>query len=180
MVRGRAAHEDSRLAGRPAREHFGQPFRQPQGLRAQGAIQQDVGVFVEERLAGVEGIGAEAGRDVVAVGSGLEVALDLLGPAAIDRAEGRERILIPEGHDDGRRIDAARAAPEDGGHDAPEPLERDGHTPRAFRRGVAEHLEVRGADADPVVSARGRRECDADEEEEMTKTMQRKRLDRHG
>ena len=134
VIRGGAPHERFRVAGRPAGEHLGQSLREPQGLRAQGAIQEDVRVFVEEGLAGVPGIGAEAGRDVIAVGSGLEVALDLLGPAAIDGEEGSEGVLVTEGHDDGGRIDAARAASEDRRHDATEPLQGHGHAARALRR----------------------------------------------
>ena len=155
MIRGRAPHEGFRVAGRPAREHLGQSLREPEGLRAQGAIQEDVGVFVEEGLAGVTGIGAEAGRDVVAVGSGLEVALDLLGPAAIDGPERREGVLVTEGHDEGRRIDTAGAAAEDRRQHAPEPLQGHGHPTRALRSGIAEHFEVGGADAHPVFRARG-------------------------
>ena len=137
------------------------PSDEPQGLRAQRAAEEDMGVLVEEGLARIVGIGADAGRDVVAVRTRLEIALDLLDAAPVEGPERRERALVAEGDDDGRRVDVSRAAAEDGGQHAPEALEVHRHGARLLRRRIAEHLEVRGADAHPVFrrarKARGRR-----------------------
>src|SRR4029078_1938019 len=105
----------------------------------------------------------------------------LLGSAAIEGPERREGVLVAEGHDDGRRIDAAGGAADHRRQHPPEPLQRDargrhptepreghGYDAGALRRGVAEHLEVRGTDADPVVGARGRRGDEEAEKEAKT------------
>jgi hypothetical protein len=152
----RLAHEGVRARRRPAREHLRQTFREPQRLRGQRAVQDDVGVLVEQRLAGIAVPGGDAGRDVVAVGAGLEVAVDVLGVAPVDGKERREGALVAEGDDDRGHLVRVRHAAEHGRERPPEALQGHRGRPRPLRGRVAQHLEVGGAHAHPAV-VRGRR-----------------------
>ena len=160
------AQVDLRPRRVPSREDLGQALREPHGLRAERAVEQDVRILVVDGLVGVVGSGVEIDGDVVAVGPALEVALHLLGSAVEQGHEGREGAGVVEGDDDRRGVGPLGRPPQDRFHHPAEPLEVGGQGARAVGGDVAEHLEVRGARAGPAVGGgRGGAGAGNDEDE---------------